>query len=195
VDGSGLRWVTHGTYPSWSPDGSRLTLTDGSVFVVDVNGSNRQEIFDDQGYLAFGAVWSPDGRRIAFHVGTFSDIFIEILGLWTVNADGSGAERPLVGAWAPAWSPDSSEIAFVTWSGIGVARADGSGERLPVVAGEIANVDWAPNGNLVYSRWITGSHEGPARIFISDGHERQLIPDASAPARQVYRDFQVAWRR
>lgn len=196
VDGSGLQSVTQGTYPSWSPDGSRLAFADSSIYIVDTNGSNRRELFDDEGYGAFGPVWSPDGRRIAFSVGTYSDISNELFGLWTVSPDGSGAQRPrsLVEVWAPAWSPDGSQIAFLTFSGIGVASMDGSGQTIQV-AGEFLSVDWTPSGRLIYTRFTTGDHAGPSRIFISDGVERQLIPDATAPARLDYRDWQVAWLR
>jgi hypothetical protein len=127
--------------------------------------------------------------------GLYSDIFNDLFGLWTVSPDGSGAQRFFLDGWLPAWSPDSSQFAILTFSGIEVVDADGSGGRLQVAGRDISNVDWAPGGSLVYGRWITASHDGPSRIFISDGHERQLIPDVTAPARQVYRDWQVVWRR
>jgi hypothetical protein len=89
----------------------------------------------------------------------------------------------------------------LTFSGIEVVSSDGSGGRLLVAAvdGEISNVDWTHDGRLVFGRWMgipDRDGRGPSRIFISDGGtERQLIPDATAPARQIYRDWQVAWFR
>ena len=98
--------------------------------------------------------WSPDGQRILFSTGSYGDW---CFGLWTVNADGSGARqlggaavgRPyapgngdcfsdnvssLADGWLPAWSPDGSEIAFVSdharGHSIHVARADGSARQL-----------------------------------------------------------------
>jgi Tol biopolymer transport system component len=192
ADGSGLQFVTQGLYPSWAPDGALIALEDrSSIATVNINGSNRRVVYSK--LFATQPVWSPDGRLIAFSVTEFID-FQPGLGL--VNADGSdvlyiGPED----AWAPAWSPDGSQIAFLTNSGISVVAADGSGQRQQVAVRDISNVDWTANGSLVFGRWITGSHEGPSRIFISDGVERQLIPDATAPVRQLYRDWQVAWLR
>ena len=135
-----------------------------------------------------------------------------------MNADGSdarqlggpGVGRPSASCWSggeaslsdgswPAWSPDGSEFAFVSDRGGGsaqfsihVARADGSGRRLRVPA-PAAYPDWTPDGRLIYTK---GPHDGPRRIFISDGGtERQLIPDATAPARPSYSDSQAVWLR
>ena len=119
----------------------------------------------------------------------------------TAPTPGSSADRALVAArdnlsgvgslydaWSPAWSPDGSQIAFGNGgpnSGIEVARADGSGRHLRV-PGPAHYPDWTPDRRLIYTKGV----RGPTRIFISDGGtERQLIPDASAPARPSYRDW------
>ena len=53
--------------------------------------------------------------------------------------------------------------------------------------------DWTPDGRLIDTK---GTYPGPTRIFISDGGtERQLIPDATAPARPSYRDWSAVWLR
>jgi Tol biopolymer transport system component len=195
VDGSGLQRVTQGHEPSWSPDGRTIALDNGAIYTVDVDGSNRRAIYSK--LPASQPVWSPDGRLIAFDTYEDADNFTA-LGL--VTADGSDDQYIVAFsyAWAPAWSRDGSQIAFVTGfpSGIGVVGADGSGQR-QLLAGWFLDVDWTPDGRLVFSKLITSTsnYEGPSRIFISDGVEKQLIPDATAPARQIYRDWQVAWLR
>ncbi len=193
VDGSGLQFVTQGIYPSWSPDGGLIALDDGgSIHTVNINGSNRQVVHSK--VAATQPVWSPDGRLIAFSVTEYGYIY-SLPGLGLVTADGSDPRYfGPYNAWAPAWSPDGSQIAFLTPSGIGVVGADGSGERQPV-AGSVFDVDWTTDGRLVFSKPITPNFEGPWRTFISDGVERQLIADAPAPARQIYRDREVAWLR
>jgi TolB protein len=212
VDGSGLRFVTDGREPGWSPDERWLVFQSGrrgsEIDTVNVDGSNRRSVFDSDGQGSYDPTWSPDGQQILFSVGTFIN---DCFGLWTVSPDGSGARqfhgpgtgRPPRGgcffedatfgdAWRPAWSTDGSEIAFTTPGGIEVARADGSGRHLRV-PGPADHPDWTPAGRLIYTK---GRFNDATRIFISDGGaERQLIPDATAPARASYSDWQAVWLR
>jgi len=52
----------------FSPDGrSVVTATNGNLLVIDLDGSILHEI-TIAGRFLFGAVWSPDGTRIAFSV-------------------------------------------------------------------------------------------------------------------------------
>ncbi len=222
VDGSGDRLIAvGGIYPAWSPDGRSLVFVnwrvgdDSELDVVNVDGSNRRSLYDSDAGSS-SPKWSPDGQRILFSIGTYEDW---CFGLWTVNADGSGARqlggaavgRPyapgngdcfsdnvssLADGWLPAWSPDGSEIAFVSdharGHSIHVARADGSARQLRV-PGPAYDPDWTPDGRLIYTK---GPYPGPRRIFISDGGtERQLIPDATAPARPTYSDWSAVWLR
>jgi Tol biopolymer transport system component len=195
VDGTGLRHVSPGLNPSWSADGGGIALDDGrSIYTIDVNGANRRTVYSTA-WSVDQPAWSPDGRRIAFNHAWYDYELFHGLGL--VNADGSnemGFVDDLRPAWGPAWSPDGSQIAFASNSGVGIVAVDGSGERLQV-AGRVEDVDWTPDGRLIFTKWMTGNFEGPRRIFISDGGERQLIPDASAPVRANYQDSEVTWRR
>jgi Tol biopolymer transport system component len=100
-DGSGLRRLTRGTSPSWSPDGRRLVFAWGSsIYRVDADGSNRIRLA--RGLNARGDAlqprWSPDGRSI---------LYLSTRGLWTMDADGTDRRRivhgPLVGG--AGWRP------------------------------------------------------------------------------------------
>ena len=111
--------------------------------------------------LGFGLcpAFSPDGRRLAF-LGHTPDS----LGLWVLDL-ASGARRR-VGDDAgppsliernfdrrPAWSPDGRWIVFEsldrsTGSGLWLAAADGSGERL-LAAGSFGPPAFSPDGGLL----------------------------------------------
>jgi hypothetical protein len=62
----------------FSPDGrSVVTSTNGSLLVINLDGKVLHKITVNGSYL-FGAVWSPDGTRIAFSRGSrgpFADIY------------------------------------------------------------------------------------------------------------------------
>jgi hypothetical protein len=115
--------------------------------------------------------WSPDGQRIAFvRYGSENrhDIYM-------MDGDGSdvvrrtfegGAGNFTAGLHSPTWSPDGSQIAFVSLSGddgyhaLHVMNADGSGVRevTPRDEGGIERPTWSPDGRrIAFSKCIHGS--------------------------------------
>lgn len=83
LDGSGRDEIASGVCGRWSPDGSRLAVTDHrNLRIVDLVSGEEREVFEapfDNLYAGYN--WSPDGKLIA---------------LTGQTKDGGGARRPLV---------------------------------------------------------------------------------------------------
>lgn len=124
--------------------------------------------------------------------------------LRTVSPGGGPGQRladPELAIKAPDWSPDGTQIAFVSSADIYVANADGTGVR-PFVAGRQAEgyPAWSPDGrniaytigNAVYLRALEGD---ATRRIARDGVEISTpswSPDGSRVAYSVSRADQTA---
>jgi tricorn protease len=152
------------------PDGKRAVLTArGDVFTVPAENGDVRDLTRTPGAREREAVWSPDGKWIAY----FSDATGEEE-LYVVAQDGRSAPVQLTSGpptwhFPPVWSPDSTRIA---WADRGlrlwwVALAD----RKPIQVTkaplrEITHYAWSPGG-----RWLAYGTETPARteaLFLHD---------------------------
>jgi Tol biopolymer transport system component len=162
--------------PAWSPDGRRIAYhrsaccgeTLDSLWVIDVDGSNAQEVAPNIADPAFTDIkspsrtnrarggaessWSPDGRQLAFlglGVGNRRDVYIvDDAGTNLRNVSNSPAEEIVV-----AWSPDGARLAYVGEdvsdgdASFFVTNADGSNAR-PVPDPGLSPdlLIWSPDG-------------------------------------------------
>ena len=206
ADGTAQRRVSElGKYansPVWSPDGQRLAFSSLSPQRNDIlvatleNGELRALTREptDAAQLA----WAPDGSEILYTQlapGSRSSGR-----LYAIEAD-SGAVRLVLedkGAIIskPAWSPDSSRIAYARAAGrdginVHVVQRDGSGMRALTEGKLISTAPvWSPDG-----KWIS---------FESNSHSTErmdvfVLPAAGGAAKNLsddpQEDFGVNWAK
>ena len=147
---------------AWSPDGARFVVYGSScygtsLYIVDADGTGARIVSDritdssrtvdrstyDLKQADLKPEWSPDGTRIAFFGWDNNDRY----GIWIVNTDGDSPQmigNGMGAGWSLAWSPDGTEIAAITVSGIKAFKADGSDYRVITNDGEGLHLDWEP---------------------------------------------------
>ena len=191
ADGTGSTLLTAlrfapSVFPDWSPDGTKILFTSSrslagfdieiginNIWVMNSDGTNPQPLTKSLITPSSQAVWSPDGKKIAF-VSTRSlslaDVNIGAANLWVMNADGSSPTplTHLTGPYnmmpdLPVWSPDGSKIAYVSsravdGSNVGgtvlnvwVTNSDGSGNRAltALEAAKSYEPSWSSDGSKV----------------------------------------------
>jgi Tol biopolymer transport system component len=187
-DGTGLRRLTRGHSPAWSPDGRRIMFVQNDRFyVVEADGTGRRALTRAGG--GFAPAWSPDGRRFAFASRRTGHTEI-----YVASADGTKVRRVTTArrrdeaAHGPAWSPDGALLAFSSDrpsmfnSEIYVARPDGTGLRrltrthgADALLGDDGMPHWSPDGRrIVFTSNRT--QDGAIWIMNRDGSgQRQLF--------------------
>jgi Tol biopolymer transport system component len=207
TDGSGFRELAIGMpadWASWRPGGRHIAfrgqLSSGTsaAFVADVDGTNVRRLpIDSSSDLDFeGLNWSPDGIYLAFMSGSRE-------GGWRIglaDIDPAGvmtAIHPLkfdpdsVDEMLPAWSPDSTQLAFIHMKDnlyqVALGRVDGTGLRLVgprTVDRNGLGYAWAPDGRTV----LVASRQGETSMWSVDVETRQAAaieaPTTGIPAWQ-----------
>jgi Tol biopolymer transport system component len=99
-DGSGVRTLARGHWPSFSPDGrsvaySNHASTHGTTYTVPVAGGTPRVVTRN----GYAPVWSPDGRYLAFARATSCGHAVCSGRIFVMRAAGGNARpvAPLVG--------------------------------------------------------------------------------------------------
>ena len=200
-----LRWnMPLRARPAWHPDGTKILFTRFEELIVfDLETKVETQVFFngwDNGFR--DAVWSPDGKQIAFIIqhDRQHDIYI-------IDVDGGKLRRLTDNASndaAPAWSPDGHQIAFYSDRNLkpGIClmdAADGANFKRISFRGE-HYPSWSPTGTHI-AFWLF--LEGKVGVMRANGGERRILfgggqpswrPDGPAAVDPV-RKLHVAWGR
>ena len=167
--------------PAWSPDGTRIAYVSregrSRVVIASTNGRTLGELLAAPTGFISRPVWAPDSRRVAFAEEIAIDSGASGASRIVVaNADGTG-RRVLVGqASDPAWSPNGSNIAYVSYpsrlsetGSIVVAAADGSGaHHITAAAAPESRPAWSPGGQrIAFTR--SASRKSTIVVWRADG--------------------------
>jgi len=164
-----------------SPDGEWIVFSWGKqIWKVKVNGDSLTQLtFSGENFYPR---WSPDGRKIVFHVPLGDSA-----GIWIINSDGSNKHN--IGQWGwnyPDWSPDGGHLIFVDWESnhpvIAYADTLGEGYRI-LLRGEeldIIQIDglaYSPDGSKIL---FVGQRpgEGPM-VWVMDADGSNPVPLAN----------------
>ena len=169
-DGSGIHLVAtsgdstpklwlDGNNPAWFPDSARIVFSrGGDLWTARIGSNDATQITKDRENERAAAV-SPDGRSIAFYSSRSGHQDI-----WIVPSDGSAAPRQLTDAamaeddprFAPAWSPDSRRIAYISntsdywhddvWA---IDVASGKARQLSKRLMAASTPAWSPDGRSI----------------------------------------------
>lgn len=180
LDGSERVYVGQGTWPSTSPDGSKVAYSGADGLYVRDLAAGTDVRLPGTNVNDYHPLWSPAGDRIAFVRGAGAfDLFV-------IGADGSGL-KPLTTSpeyeELAGWTPDGKRVVYsAVVGGVTSVRSvevdAGDSHELFQLEGRVKSVGAAasPNGqSIIYWDVLFGNPSGGLYLARLDGSDRRLI--------------------
>lgn len=161
---------------SWSHDKKRITFSGRNIWVMNSNGTNLRQLGS-----CWGGSWSPDDSTLLCTSSeeVTDDQFIHHL--YLINAD-SGNKTEIInsiGVENPAWSPDSRNILFVSFTekrNSGIFVSDSQGRNINLIYGDnnpFEAVSWSPDGSKI--AFVVPGNDSKLYTINPDGTDKTLL--------------------
>jgi len=185
--------------PKWSPDGRKILWSDGTIRVMNADGSQVVALTTGR-----SPDWSPDGKRIAFDRDDPSRcaVFFCPSEVYVMAADGSQIRRltnssnPADQSTGAAWSPDGTRIAYArscclfgsNESGLWVISPDGGSPSRIDTRAATGRAVWSPDGSAIAFTAEQPNSSTELTVIPSRGGAGIVL--ASSPAAE----FPMSWK-
>lgn len=173
---------------TWGPDGTKafvimdLDIRKKQLYTVDENGFILKQLTNEsiETYV-LNAVWSHDGKKIAFNGKN----------LWIINEDGTGLKKlttdgKIIYAGTISWSLDDSKIFYQSEGSIHTVNANGTGAT-EIISDDNRIIDYtfslSPDGRKIIFTTSTIHNDGKitSRFYVadSDGRNQKLLSEVT----------------
>jgi len=194
------RYKTMNVEPCWSPNGRSLFFSKynaGGIDIVEttIATPRRSRIVSAFRGINTGAAVSPDGKSLAVILSPDHVVDLYVLGLGRKSKLRLTRGIPVEAS--PCWSPDGSEIAFVSdQSGSPriyiISATGGASRKIPTIGAEAVTPAWNRDGKIAYATRIGGEY-ALAVYDLKSGENRRITkeggswesPEWAADNRQV----------
>lgn len=165
-----------GAFPG--TNGKIVYVAGDDVFTVDPDGTDVANLTQTEGLDAQNVSASPDGKHIAFNVGSptvldDAGIYVIDMGATTLRDVLKGRHDDFIAVEGPTWSPDGKRIAFEGYTYPGFKN------ELFVIDSDGTDMKRLTNCNCVSSTYATWSPTGPQIAFVPCCSQSVMTIDAN----------------
>jgi Tol biopolymer transport system component len=145
-------------------NGKIAFIRHSDIYVMNSDGTGQTNLTRTKAGVG-GAVWSPDGKKIAFSARSAGERSLDI---YVINADGTGetnlTRTKTSSEDAPSWSPDSKKVTYLRgsdpsgeiYNDIYVMNSDGTSQTRLIRAKDTKTFEvglespvWSPDGEQI----------------------------------------------